>query len=85
MRRSGVPVKNSTLLPYEDFNKDGSYYPIPRRCPFFAGSPTDQMYHLYNQSLKDQGFTIGYDGNQLNTERLWYDKGAPNFGEGPNF
>lgn len=84
MRRSGVPMKNSSYLPFENFMKDGSKYVLPRRCPFVAGSPTDMMYEIYTKALSEQGFSIGSDANALNSERVWYDKGAPDFGEGPN-
>lgn len=84
MRRSGVPTKDSQYLKYENFNKDGSAYPIPRRCAFFAGDPSDLMYDNYVKSLKDQGFTVGNNPNDLSAQRVWYDKGAPEFGEGPN-
>ena len=38
-------------------------------------------------AAKEQGFTFsdGQNPSLLNTERVWYDKGAPNFGEGPNY
>ena len=34
-----------------------------------------------------QGFSVGTNNDpvKLNTERVWQDKGAPNFGAGPNF
>lgn len=85
MRRSGVPTKDSKYLKFENFRKDGSDYILPRRFPMFAGNPTDLNYNNYEQALKDQGFTIGSGAENLNSERVWYDKGAPEFGAGPNF
>ena len=48
---------------------------------------TDLMYDIKTASLKSQGFTggQGITPSLLNTERVWQDKGAPNFGAGPNF
>lgn len=85
MRRSGVPTKTSKYLKFESFREDGSDYILPRRCPMFSGDPTNQNYANYQQALKDEGFTIGSNAEVLNTERVWYDKGAPDFGTGPNF
>jgi len=36
-------------------------------------------------AYKAQGFTTGtgISTSLLNTERVWQDKGAPNFGDGP--
>ena len=38
-------------------------------------------------AFQQQGFTFcdGTNPSLLNSERVWYDKGAPNFGEGPNY
>ena len=69
MRRSGVPMKNSTILPYENWKEDGSDYPIPRRATF-------------TEPGKD-GFTIGNEAQKLQDERVWYDKNAPAWGAGP--
>ena len=84
MRRSGVPMKTSTILPYESFTADGSAYPIPRRATFGTPSADDQMYENIMKSYADQGFSIGNDPNSLEGERLWYDQGAPAWGAGPN-
>ena len=44
------------------------------------------MYQIKVDAFKAQGYTTGtQDPKILNFERVWYDKGAPNFGEGPNF
>ena len=83
MRRSGVPMKNSDILPFENFTTDGSDYPLPRRFSYLDPSPTDKMRPIVLEALKEQGFNIGFQPEMLNTERVWYDKNAPQFGEGP--
>lgn len=82
-RRSGVPMIKSDILAREDYTANG--YPtskIPRRMALSAPSPTDLMYNLIQQSYKDQGFSVG-SGDILNSERLWQDQDAPQWGEGP--
>lgn len=90
-RRSGVPMKNSTLLPFHVYSQV-STTAIPRRFSIGSPSETDKMYEQILTSLKNQGFTPGVDqsgaaynttGSVLNTERIWYDKNAPQWGEGP--
>lgn len=83
MRRSGVPKKNSDLLPFIPF-MDGGYV-LPRR--FIVNEPlkSDKMYQIILDAYKAQGYTMSSnDVNVLNKERVWNDKGAPEFGEGPN-
>ena len=61
---------------------------IPRRFEFTAPSVTDIMYQIRTDNLKAQGFTTGTslsgmgfaNGTVLNTERLWQDKNAPQWG-----
>lgn len=87
VRRSGVPMRGSKLLPWEDFTTDGDVnFPIPRRWMINTPLESDQMYQIKIDAFKAQGYTTGtQDPTTLNTERVWYDQGAPNFGEGPNF
>lgn len=83
-RRSGVPKNGSSIFPRMDYSADG--YPttkIPRRMALSAPSPTDLMYNVLLQSYQEQGFSIG-SGDILNSERIWQDKGAPQWGEGPS-
>ena len=90
-RRSGCPKNGSTLINYEYF--DGvAINAIPRRFPKSDPSPTDKMKDILVQSYKDQGFTTGSNqsggafnttGSVLNTERIWFDQSAPNWGQGP--
>lgn len=90
IRRSGVPMKNSNILPrieFDDQLKD-SYF-IPRRFSVSAPAPTDLLYQITIDAYKAQGFT--YEGTNsinpetLNKERVWYDDEAkaPKLGEGP--
>lgn len=90
-RRSGVPVRNSELLPRLDFDTQlGTSFLIPRRFPVTAPSPSDQLYDITIKAYQAQGYT--YEGTEainpavLNKERVWYDDAAkaPNFGEGPS-
>lgn len=84
VRRSGVPKTNSSLIQWENFSNVANNA-IPRRFEVGAPSPTDLMYQILIDSYKSQGFTPGssQDGTLLNSERVWQDIGAPQFGEGP--
>lgn len=88
-RRSGIPMKNSTLLPREEFDPAvGDQFIIPRR--FAVGKPddTDKLRDVTIAAYEEQGYT--YDGTMsdapstLAKERIWYDKNAPEYGAGPN-
>lgn len=85
-RRSGIPKKESTVLPREVFTSGGAELTIPRR--FTIDNPTldDINYENQVQALEAQGITPGAnDPAILNAERLWYDTGAPQWGTGPNY
>lgn len=83
LRRSGVPVFDSALLPFVPFA--GKDYPLARRFNVNEPLKSDKMYHIILESYKSQGFTMSTnDVKLLNKERIWYDKGAPEFGHGPN-
>lgn len=84
-RRSGVPKYGSTIFNRVDYASDGiPSTKIPRRMALSAPAPTDLMYDVLIQSYKDQGYTIG-SGDILNSERVWQDINAPQWGEGPKF
>lgn len=92
-RRSGVPAIGSDLLPYHVFGQV-STTGIPRRFEIASPNETDKMKDNIEASLESQGFTAGTNqsggafnstGSVLNTERIWYDKNAPQWGEGPKF
>ncbi len=83
VRRSGIPSRKSSLFQWVDFDEP-SYDEIPRRYGVETPSSTDLMYDNEIAAYEDQGFTIGtsVSTSTLNSERVWQDKGAPNFGEG---
>ena len=87
VRRSGVPMKGSELLPWQDFDKVINYTPlIPRRSKMSEPAPTDKMHDITLEAIKAQGFSYGSDNADpelLNTQRVWYDQENPQFGEGP--
>lgn len=84
-RRSGVPMFNSTLYPRRDYANNG--HPatsIARRSSLGTPQPTDLMYSILNEAYQAQGFTNTTNGSELNSQRVWQDQGAPQWGEGPN-
>jgi len=84
VRRSGIPKKGSAYLPWESFLSSGAEMTVPRR--FVVATPTEDGKNYQNDmdAIKEQGFTSGSnDPVVLNTERLWFDKENPNYGEGP--
>ena len=86
VRRSGVPMRNSKLLPWVNFTNNDANFNIPRRWTINTPLESAQMYQIKVDAFKAQGYTTGtQDPTTLNKERVWYDHGAPNFGEGPNF
>ncbi|MEX6690297.1 SusD/RagB family nutrient-binding outer membrane lipoprotein [Danxiaibacter flavus] len=75
-RRTGYPKLSSTYYPRETFNET-----IPRR--FWTTDPGEVNRANWNAALQAQGFTpLAQDVQTLNTERIWYDKNAPDFGKG---
>ena len=92
-RRSGVPMVGSELLPFHVFPQV-AVTGIPRRFEMSEPSVTDKMAPFIKEALARQGFTTGVNqsgsafnttGSVLNTERIWFDKNAPQWGEGPKF
>lgn len=84
VRRSGVPMKNSTILPWEPFIGSGAEMVMPRRFVVQAATEDDLNYANKKAGIEAQNFTTGTnDPDVLNTERLWFDKQNPNYGEGP--
>ncbi len=88
-RRSGYPKVDSKLLPFVKF-PNIALSAIPRRFVISEPLNTDLMYQVKMDAYKAQGFTsfgTNSQGNQynggnapLNTERLWQDKSAPQWG-----
>lgn len=85
-RRSGCPKFNSAILPRIDYASGNiPVTMIGRRTPIADLSPTDLMYNVYQEAYAAQGFTLGTtDMSKLNSERVWQDQGAPQWGAGPN-
>jgi hypothetical protein len=88
-RRSGYPKVGSRYLPMVKFPKM-EMAGIPRRFEFAEPAPTDIMHDIRMASLQEQGLTPGKNQSGmgfsttsvLNTERLWQDKSAPQWGAG---
>lgn len=88
-RRSGYPKIGSKYLPMVKFPKM-ELAGIPRRFEFTEPAPTDIMHDIRMASLQEQGLTAGKNqsgmgyatSTVLNTERLWQDKNAPQWGSG---
>lgn len=88
-RRSGYPKTGSELLPFVQF-QGVALSAIPRRFVISEPQNTDLMFDIKMAAYKAQGFnTLGTNsqGNQynsgnapLNTERVWQDKNAPQWG-----
>lgn len=75
-RRTGYPKKSSNYYHREPMNEI-----IPRR--FWTLDPGETNRQNWNAAMEDQGFTPNaQDLPSLSTQRVWYDKPAPNFGEG---
>lgn len=86
VRRSGVPMKGSEILPWQDFGGVVSVNEIPRRFKVSEPPQTDQLREMKMEAWKAQGFSYGTtaaDPDVLNKERVAYDKENPQFGEGP--
>jgi hypothetical protein len=84
VRRSGVPKTDSKLIPWVSMKASNQ---IPRRFYEVKPSDADKMKDQIEDAYSKEGFTFtdGSDPTLLNTERVWYDKGAPEFGAGPNY
>ena len=83
-RRSGYPSFNSTILPRKQYSEVPANK-IPRRFPTGNMSDTDIMRSIKEDAYQKQGLTITTSGlynDVLATERLWQDKGAPEWGAG---
>ena len=75
-RRTGYPKYGSTYYAREPFNEA-----IPRR--FWTLDPGETNRPNWEAAMAEQGFTPNaQDLPTLSTQRVWYDKPAPDFGEG---
>lgn len=76
VRRTGYPKNNSTYYPREEFNEQ-----IPRR--WWLMDPGEVNRDNWAAAMSEQGFTQNaQDLPTLSSQRVWYDKPAPEFGEG---
>lgn len=86
-RRSGFPKIGSSLLPREVY-ADMPVNMIPRRHDTGTPVETDLRYDIIKAAYEAQGFTITSNGSghsdKLHNERVWADKGAPEWGAGWN-
>ncbi len=83
-RRSGCPKFGSKLIARTDYSEHqmpAEYY--PRRTSVTAPLKTDLMYQIKVDAYEYQGFSTTPGKGILNAERVWQDKGAPQWGEGP--
>lgn len=75
-RRTGYPKNGSAYYGREPFNEL-----IPRR--FWTIDPGETNRANWSAAMTDQGFTPNaQDLPALSSQRIWYDKNAPAFGEG---
>lgn len=84
-RRSGIPKFDSDLFPRTKYD-DAPVTLLPRRTALGNISPADLMGPILEETYKRQGFSTAKDATDgyLNTQRVWQDVGAPQYGEGPN-
>jgi len=75
-RRTGYPKTGSAYYGRETFNEL-----IPRR--FWLTDPGEVNRANWNTAMQQQGFTPNaQDLPTLSSQRIWYDKQAPEFGKG---
>ncbi len=75
-RRTGYPSFNSEYYPRQAYSQV-----IPRR--FWLDDPGEVNRQNWENAMQAQGFTPrSQDVADLNQERVWYDKAAPDFGQG---
>lgn len=86
-RRTGLPKFNSTLISRENY-ASVPVTDIPRRFQTGVPNETSLLYEIEKAAYAAQGYTESAAGATnttiLNSERTWQDKGAPQWGEGPN-
>ena len=76
-------MADSDLYPMEAFKSVGSTLLIPRRFQISEPALDDKMGDIKKAAYEAQGFSYGPNPSTLNSERVWYDKQAPQFGAGP--
>lgn len=87
-RRSGIPKFGSNLIARVDYSANAIPVTILGRRPNFGDvSDADKMRDNIIEAYNRQGFTFPITDPRTtltNTERLWQDVGAPQWGAGPN-
>lgn len=83
-RRSGIPKFGSNLLPRTDYGINVPVTNYTRRVVLTQPIETDLMYKNILEAYEYQGLGWSLDKGTTNSQRLWQDKGAPQYGEGPN-
>ena len=84
VRRSGVPRKGSAYLAWEKITASGVEMSVPRRFVIPTPGKDDINYANKMAAITEQGLTpTVLDPIKLNTERLWFDKTDPQYGDGP--
>ena len=84
VRRSGVPKKGSAYLAWEKITTSGVEMSLPRRFVIPTPGKDDINYANKMAAIQEQGLTPAVlDPIKLNTERLWFDKTDPQYGDGP--
>jgi hypothetical protein len=77
VRRTGYPKNNSTYYPRDPFNEL-----IPRRF-WLDEPPLGTNNDNWKKAQTEQGFTLNdHSAQALSTQRLWFDKNSPAFGQG---
>src|SRR5699024_3402 len=85
-RRSGIPEFHGKYFPREPFWNAGVKMTIPRRFGVPEPLKSNSNYQNILEGYQKAGFTPGNNTPQtLHDERVWYDKGAPDWGEGPSY
>ncbi len=81
-RRTGYPKRGSAILPWEPVMSGGTELPLPRRFP--VNQPSNETnIDNWAAAIFEQGFTHSDNtGAVLNSERIWWDKNYPNYGDG---
>ena len=83
VRRTGYPTFTSTILAREHMKSSNSELVIPRRFPRMPPAEDDENKDFYSAAMTEQGFTMAkLPVTILNTERIWFDEGNPNYGLG---
>lgn len=83
-RRSGCPKFDSDLLPRTDYAANGMAANLyPRRTSVSEPVVTDLMYEIIKETYQRQGFSTTPGKGVLNSERVWQDMNAPQWGDGP--